>query len=195
MTTINLIPHEVLLARALRRRMRRWGLRLALTLLVLLGAYGGLEQLVSGGSSEYRELSGECSAIREGLHSAEALVQERDRLLVRRATIAAIQGSAKTGALLTALGDALTPQSYLTFLAVERCAPSPASDAPATDCRGRLHLRGRAPGHREVGQVIRRLEQAKVFREVMLRAITDPIGAAGGGIEFELFCSLEESGQ
>jgi len=179
MTVINLVPHEVLVA----------------PLLVLLAGYAGLDRLVSGRSSEYRQLTGECSEIREDLRSAEALIQERDRLLARRATIVAIQHSAKTSAVLAALGDALTPESYLTFLAVERCAPKPAGDEEAADCRGRLHLRGRAPGHREVGRVIRQLESTSAFGEVTLGTITDPVGTAGGGVEFELFCSLGKPGR
>jgi Tfp pilus assembly protein PilN len=194
MTVINLIPHETLLARDVRRRLRVWGVRLVVTAMLLAAAYAGFDRLALGRSSEVHQLDGECSAIRQDLGSAGALIQERDRLLARRGTIAAIQHRVRTGALLSALGDALTAQSYLTFLAVERCA-AVAGDDDASGCRGRVQLRGRAPGHREVGRLIQRLEDSGAFGSVTLRTITDPLAAAKRGVEFELLCSLEEAGR
>jgi Tfp pilus assembly protein PilN len=192
MTVINLIPHEILRGRDVRRRLRAWGMRLVVTAMLLAAAYAGFDRLALGRSSEVHQLDGECLAMRQDLGSAGALIQERDRLLARRQTIAAIQDRVRTGALLSALGAALTARSYLTFLAVERCAPL-AGDDDAAGCRGRVQLRGRAPGHREVGRLIQQLEDSGAFSSVTLRTISDPLAAAGGGVEFDLFCSLEEA--
>jgi hypothetical protein len=96
------------------------------------------------------------------------------------------------------LGRALTPDSYLSVLSLERCDPiepeaSAESAGPRETCRPLLRLRGRAAGNRQVGEILRRLGDEPALREVTLVSTTDP-GAETGPpeVEFELLCVLAD---
>jgi len=192
MTAINLVPPEVLRERAVRARLRTWATRLAAMLLALLVLHAGLSRFAAGSDREYRQWNGRYVALRGAVGSAEALVQERDALLARRGAIRTISAGEPTALLLDLLGRALTPASHVTFLSIERCPPAGGEkDQARGACRGALRLRGKASGHREVGEIIRALRESGAFREVLLIGVSEPMAAeAAGGVEFEVVCNL-----
>ncbi|MFH1142917.1 MAG: PilN domain-containing protein [Candidatus Eisenbacteria bacterium] len=194
MTSINLIPHDVLEARRARTRLRYWTARIAFTLAAVAALYGTLARIAIGSHGEFARVNGRYEALKRDLRAAETLILQRDDLLSRHAAIQAIHGSEPTSELLRRLSAVLTPTSHLTYLSIERCPPLPA--AASGGCSGTLRLRGYAAGHRDVGEILRGLRDAGIFTEVHLIGITEPAGPeATGEATFEVVCALQsESG-
>jgi Tfp pilus assembly protein PilN len=193
MTAINLVPADIVRGRVARARMRYWGRWIACALAALGLLYGGLSRLAVGSNSEHRRLNGTYSALRQDLRAADTLIQRRDDLHARCQAIRTIRLSRPTGALLRLLARTLTPTSYLTHLSVERCPPFASEGGSGGDrCTGQLRMRGHAGGHRDVGEIIRRLEDAQVFTTVTLVGVTEPAGAEETeGVAFEVVCTLQ----
>jgi hypothetical protein len=196
MSPINLVPSPILAKREARRRLRRWIATLGLAVAVLAPAYGVLARLAAARQAEVRRLTGQCVLMQQRLQGAEGLIQERDRLALRRAAVGRMSAGEPAAEILAMLGRALTPDSYLTVLSMERCDPVDAEEiegpaGPQEACQPVLRLRGRAAGNRQVGEILRRLGTEPVLREVTLVSATDP-GAESGPpeIEFELLCVL-----
>jgi hypothetical protein len=192
---VNLIPPDLLGRREARRALRRWIARLGLTLALLSLFYSALARLAAGQLGEVDRVSGRYASLSERLQSADALIQERNRLVERRSLIGFIREELTAYSLINALGAALTPEVYLTHLSVARCAPEEQEQAAprGEPCRPTLMLRGHAPGHREVGELLRRLGVQPVFRAVSLVSVNDPAEPGGaGGVDFEMLCELAE---
>jgi hypothetical protein len=195
MTGINLIPPQLLAQREARRLLRRWGARLATITLGLTLLYAALARVTADRLAEVDRATGRYTSLHERLQSAGDLVQERNRLAERRALIDLIRDDRTAGDFLTTLGSALTPDAYLAYLSLERCAgaESAAETEPGTEpCRSQLVLRGLAPGHQQVGETLRRLSETRVFSDVELVSIRDPLDPARAGeVEFEMSCTLD----
>jgi hypothetical protein len=195
MTGINLIPPQLLAQREARRLVRRWGARLAATALGLTLLYAALARITADRLGEVDRATGRYTSLQERLQSAGDLIQERDRLAERCAIIDLIRDERTAGEFLTTLGAALTPDAYLAYLSLERCAGADSSEAAAPGaqpCRSQLVLRGLAPGHRQIGETLRRLSETRVFRDVALVSIRDPLDPARAGeVEFEMLCNLD----
>ena len=124
MSPINLVPAAILERRAVRRRARTWALRLGVTLAVLGPLYLGLWRMAGARQSEVRRLTGHYALLQQRLAGAQGLILERDSLATRRAVVERMRVGEPTSAYLEILGRALTPDSYLTVLSLERCDPS-----------------------------------------------------------------------
>lgn len=196
MSGVNLIPPDLLARREARRLQRLWGLRLAATLLLLGLFYFGLSRLATGQRAEVDRLAERYLALTERLTSAEERIRERNELAERRSAIGFIREEQTADDLIEALGAALTPETCLTTLALTRCSAAVEPAQPergAQPCRSQLALRGLAPTHQQVGEVLRRLGHQPVFAEVKLLSVSNPVEPVrGGGVEFEMLCLLAE---
>jgi Tfp pilus assembly protein PilN len=198
MSMINLVPPSILAARAVRRCLQRWVLTLGLTVALLLPAYIALVRLAAARQAEVHRLTGQCTLLQQRLQGAEGLIQERDRLALRRAVVERMSARDPAAGLLEMLERALTPDSYLTVLTLERRDPpdpDASTDAPpsAAAAASTLRLRGRAPGNQQVGEMLRRLAAEPALREVTLVSATDPGSEIGPSeVEFELLCTLAD---
>ena len=198
MSMINLVPPPILAARAARRCLRRWTLTLGFAVALLLPVYIALAHLAATRQAEVHRLTGQCSLLQQRLQGAEGLIQERDRLALRRAVVEQMSARDPAAGLLEMLDRALTPDSYLTVLTLERHDPpdveaSADQNTPAATTASTLRLRGRAPGNQQVGEILRRLAAEPALREVMLVSATDPGSEVGPSqVEFELLCKLAD---
>jgi hypothetical protein len=198
MSPINLVPAAILERRAVRRRVRIWAMRLGVTLAVMAPLYLGLWRMAGARQTEVRRLTGHYALLQQRLTGAQGLILERDSLATRRGVVERMRAGEPVSAYLEILGRALTPDSYLTVLSLERCDPSAeprgeTEDAAKPECRSALRLRGRAPGNRQVGEILRRLADAPELREVTLVGTTDPGVAEGPAeVEFEIWCTLAD---
>lgn len=194
MSAINLVPPAILAARAARRCRQRWVLILGLTVALLLPAYLALARVAAARQAEVRRLTGQCTLLQQRLQGAEGLIQERDRLALRRTVVEQMSARDPAAGLLEMLERALPPDSYLTLLTLERRDPpdpEPETDARPAAAAATLRVRGRAPGNQQVGEILRRLATEPVLREVMLVSATDPGAELGPSeVEFELLCTL-----
>lgn len=198
MTTINLIPPDTLLRRDMNRRIRWWARRLGIGLLFLGLLYAGLLHLASGREAEVEQMTSKYALLRERFRRAESLVGERDRLAKRRAAIRSLRDDRTTGWYLEVLGEKLTAGSYLDLIILDRRVSAGSNQAR----RGKtdqyamhLKIRGWAPGHGQVGEIIRRLVDSETFGDVNLISVREPRGLRGRGeVEFELQCRLSEEG-
>jgi hypothetical protein len=198
MTVINLIPPERLEQRESRRCLRTWALRLIAGFAILALAYGGLSHLAARPSEERERLANRHAHLQDRLQQAQNLIRERDRLSRARSAIGSIRESRPAGWFLEVMGEALTKEAYLVQFTLDRSrqdesAPSRSSDEERS---ATLRLRGRAPGHRQVGEILRRLATSGAFAEVDLVSATEPRrgSPSTGEIEFELLCTLTEEG-
>jgi Tfp pilus assembly protein PilN len=198
MSMINLVPPPILAERAARRCRQRWILTLGLTAAVLLPAYIALVHVAATRQAEVRRLTGQCSLLQQRLQGAEGLIQERDRLALRRAVVERMSARDPAAGLLEMLERALTPESYLTVLTLERRDPpdpeeSTGENPPAAAAVSTLRLRGHAPGNQQVGEILRRLAAEPTLHEVKLVSATDPGSEIGPSeVEFELLCTLAD---
>jgi Tfp pilus assembly protein PilN len=198
MSPINLVPATILAQREARRRLRRWIATLGLAVAVLTPAYVVLARFAAARQAEVRRVTGQCVLLQQRLQGAEGLIQERDRLALRRTAVGRMSTGEPAAEILAMLGRALTPDSYLTVLSMERCEPVDTEEnqeptEPREACQPVLHLRGRAAGNRQVGEILRRLGAEPVLREVTLVSATDPGAELGPSeIEFELLCVLAD---
>jgi hypothetical protein len=198
MTAINLVPPGVLSQREARRRLRRWVWRLGLVVALLAPAYAGLARLAQARRAEADRLTGTYTLLQERLKSAEGLIQERDRLAVRRSVVERMRGGQPAATYLEVLGQALTADSYVNLISLERCDPGEPEAAPdgsgvRAACRPTLRLHGRAPGNRQVGEILRELGAAPELRDVALVSVSDPSVLEGPAeVEFELLCTLAD---
>jgi len=197
MSMINLVPPSILAARAPRRCLQRWALTLGLAVALLLPAYVALVRLAAARQAEVRRLTGQCSLLQQRLQGAEGLIQERDRLALRRAVVEQMSARDPAAGLFEMIERALTPDSYLTAFTLERRDPpdpEASSDAPSeTVVASTLRLHGRAAGNQQVGEILRRLATEPALREVMLVSATDPGSEVGPSeVEFELLCTLAD---
>jgi hypothetical protein len=194
MTGINLIPPQLLAQREARHLVRRWGVRLAATAIGLTLLYAALARVTADRLAEVDRATGRYTSLHDRLQSAGDLIQERNRLAERRAIIDLIRDDRTAGDFLTTLGSALTPDAYLSYLSLERCAGADSADEAvpgAQPCRSQLMLRGLAPGHQQVGETLRRLSETRMFSDVALVSIRDPLDPARAGeVEFEMLCDL-----
>jgi Tfp pilus assembly protein PilN len=200
MTIINLIPPDLLARREARQRLRYWMIRLASTAGGLALLYLALAGVAADRLTEVDRLTGRYDVLSGRLQSAENLIQERNRLAERRAVIELIHDDHAADELLEALGDAFPPETFLTYFSLQRCVPDAPNEerpAPASGDEelgvSQLTLRGLAPSHPEVGEVLHRLAGLPTFLNVMLVSVTDPVDPARpAGVEFEILCQLAE---
>jgi hypothetical protein len=195
MTVINLIPPVVLLQRASRKQMRLWAGRLIACGFVLAVAYAGIVRIAAGPSSEVRRLSERVEQLQVRFRGAESVIGERDRLATRLAAIASISNAPRAGWYLEQVGTALTPESYLNYVGFEHClvADEKSGRGKKDECQSSLVLRGYAPGHGDVGEVLRALKVSGAFSDVTLAAVTElPGESPRRDVRFHLECRLAE---
>ncbi len=196
MTIINLIPAHVLEERHIRRCMRRWSVRLVTCAAILGGLYAGIVRVATGPNAEVRKLSEQVEQLQVRFRGAEGLIGERDRLAKRQEAIASISDARRTGWYLEEVGRALTPESYLNYLGLDRCfvAEEQRGDrARRDDCRANLSLRGYAPGHSDVGKVLAALKATGAFEDVTLASVTELPGERGQrSVRFHMECRLAQ---
>jgi len=193
MSRLNLIPPDLLARREARRLLRFWAWRVGASVLLLGGLFFLLNEVAADRFAEVEQISGRYDDLQGRLRSAEDLILERDRLAERRAVIDLIRDEHPADAFLFALGEALTPDSYLTFLELRRCAPAgeETGDAP---CRATLRIRGQAADHGRVGAILRGLGRAPRFADATLLSVHEPQrSGADRAVEFEITATLRES--
>ncbi len=202
MTSINLVPGDLLARRDARCKLRSWVIRLLALIVVLAGAYGGLTHMAATQAAEVRQLAQRYARLQERIGSAETLIQERENLTRRRAATAQLRAGQTAAWFLDALGQALTPESYLSLVALERCPlVIDEEQQPGTpgnqQCMASLRIRGRAPGHRQVGEILRRLSDLAGLDAVTLVSASEFTNEGGPSeVEFEVLCTLQaQAGQ
>jgi Tfp pilus assembly protein PilN len=196
-TSIDLVPPEAIRRRDTRRRLHRWGSRLGTGLAVAIVVHVALVQLASGQKRELERLTRSYSHLQQQLQRAEGLLQQRENLGRHREAITLIRGDRSADRYLELLGATLTPDSYLDSLILDRCPPF---EREARDprkqqaCEARLRIRGFAPGHEQVGHILRSLIARSEFRSVSLVSVTDPPrGDQSREVTFEILCVLAET--
>jgi hypothetical protein len=195
MTVINLIPPVILQQRASRKHLRLWTGRLIVCALALAIAYGGIMRIAAGPSSEVRRLSERVEQLQGRFRGAESVIGERDRLATRLAAIASISNAPRTGWYLEQVGVALTPDTYLNYFGFEHClvAEEKTGRGKKDECASTLVLRGYAPGHGDVGEVLRALKACGAFSDVALAAVTELPGEnPQRDVRFHVECRLAE---
>jgi len=195
MTVINLIPGVILEQRASRKCLHRWAGRLIACGVVLAIAYIGIMRVAAGTRSEVQRLSERVEQLQGRFQGAESVIGERDRLATRLAAIASISNAPRTGWYLEQVGTALTPQAYLNYVGFEHClvAEGKSGSGKKGECESSLVLRGYAPGHGDVGEVLRALKACGAFNEVTLAAVTElPGESSRRDVRFHLECRLAE---
>lgn len=171
MNTINLIPQDMLEYRESRRRARRWLCRLGVQILVLAAIFAGFSLLARGRDAEATKLTRDYAMLLERFRGAQALLDERASLEQRRQVIRIIRDEAPVTRHLRTLGECLTNDSHLLMVEFQK------ESAPAGgDAGGRFLLRGRAPGHSEVGEVLRALSGTEAFEGVRLVSAQEQTG-------------------
>ena len=195
MTRIDLVPPEWHAARTTRRTIRAWATRLGLVSLVGAGLYVGLVQLVAAGETDLRRLSGKYSSLQESLRHAEGLLVERERLQKHHEAIGVLSSDRPAVWFVASLGPALGPDCYLTSMDLQLCGTDVQRGKGDGKCLPTLRLKGRAPGHQQVGQTIRKLQATPRYQEVILVSIDEPKAAASEReVTFELICVLSAEG-
>jgi Tfp pilus assembly protein PilN len=195
MKTLDLMPPETAIRREARRRVFNWARRLALGASLAGLLYACLGALASAQEAELTGLSREYSALNGRLQSAGGLLTERNRLTRNYEAISLLANERKTTDVLRTLGSALTPESYLSFLQIDRRAQDDTGQAetPSDPGGGTLRVRGFAPGHGQVGDFIKNLITSETFSEVRLVWTKDASAdAAPSRVEFEVECSLKD---
>jgi hypothetical protein len=189
-TRIDLVPPEWHAARSIRRKLRKWGGRLGLVILIGGVLYVGLVQLVAAGETDLRRLSSKYSSLQESLAHAEGLLIERERLQRHQEAIGVLSSDYPAVWFLASLGSVLTDDCYLNSIYFQHCSESN-QDSEENDCISSVRLLGRAPGHQQVGQTIRRLQAIDQYDEVNLVSIDEPSTAdKSREVKFELICTL-----
>lgn len=191
MNRINLIPGEVLGRRRTQERLRRWGVLVGGTALVLTLLYAGVARVAAGRDAEVEAVSSRYTHLQQRLQYAQLLIQERDRLTHRQEAVRAIRDPLPAAMVLEILGSALTPDSYLTHVSLSRSTPIQ-SEKEEARTHPMLGLHGRAPGHSQVAEIISSLSQAEGVRTVVLLSARDiaPREAQASEVEFQLQCLL-----
>ncbi len=194
MRVIDLIPPDLAARRESRRLIRQWALRVGIAAALGAALYASLDLAVTRRNSELSGLTGRYDVMRHGLDRADALFAERDRIERRYEAISLVGADHKVAAIIAVLGAALTPDSHLGYLEINRCS-LPDHDPAAQGgqgCRAYLKMRGWAPGNREVGEIIRHLITADGFSEVDLIWTRDVSGSGPATrVEFEIECSVD----
>ncbi len=193
MTQINLVPADLLQRREANRRLRRWMLRLMLGIAVMGAAYLAAQHAAARQGTQAEKKTSQFAGLQERFRRAEHLIGERDRLALRLDTIQTVVGGRRAGWLLEILEENLAGDTYLSFLMFNRCTdprelPHPPADAD--DCVPTIKMRGFAPGHKEVGNLIGRLASSGEFAQVSLLSVRNA-GEPRTDVVFELLCQLE----
>jgi hypothetical protein len=194
MKTIDLIPPDVLVRRETQCSIRRWVKRLVLFVIVASVLYGGLYGLAAGRNAELLQLTDRYETLEESLHRAADLLRERDLLARNEEAIGLIRGNRTAGWVLEILGQTLTPDSYLSYLRIDHCPfyePEDGEKEETNPCLETVTIRGQAPGHQQVGQILHQLVTSGAFPEVALvsaRETTDSPGKEK--VDFEIFCAM-----
>jgi hypothetical protein len=198
MKTLDLMPPETALRREVRRCASNWARRLILGASLTAFLYVSLSALASAQDAKLTELSKKYTALNGRLQRAGGLLAERNKLTRNYEAISLLANDRKTTEVLGTIGSALTPESHLSFLQIDRRIPEgegPADapgDAPAEETGGQLCIRGVAPGHGQVGDVIKSMIASGVFSEVRLVWTKDAsVAGAPSRIEFEIECVLK----
>jgi len=197
-TSIDLVPPDAIARRETRRRLRRWGVRLGVGVGAALAMHATLVGLARAQRSELDDLTHRYSTLLEHLRRADELLEQREDLERHREAISLIRRDRTAGHYLALLGASLTTDSYLESLSLERCPPferDAAAPKTAETCDARLRIRGRAPGHEEVGRILRAMIARSEFRGVNLVSVTDPPHTRGerpDEVTFEILCVLAE---
>jgi hypothetical protein len=195
MTSIDLIPPELLVRRETKRRLRTWGKRLLTVAVVGAALFVVLVRMAESGNAELIQMSGRYAALQDRLGQAESLIQERDRLAQHQEAIGAIRRGATVGTYLEALGEAIPENSYLRRIDLRMCnasRPKNWTGIGEEECTATVQLRGTAPTHQDVGRIIRGLFDTGRFEEVGLVSLSEPMSGQGPDmVDFELLCSLK----
>lgn len=171
MNAINLIPPDLQEQRESRRRARRWMFRLGVQFLLLAAIFGAISMLARGRNAEAARLTRDYTILLGRFRGAQALLDERARLEQRRHVIRLIRDETLVTHHLRSLGESLTNDSYLVLVEFHR-----ESSSPGEDSGGRFLLRGHAPGHAQVGEILRSLAAAGPFEAVRLVSAQEQTG-------------------
>lgn len=191
MKRINLIPPQRLERRTVALRTATWARRALGLLLLFVGAQVALGFQTHRRSAEVRELTREFTMLRDSLRAAERMIEERDRLAMRRATIENIEHGTLASGALEAISETLPPSSYLSFfsMATERTREGGTDD----DAPVRLVLRGVAESHADVGALIGGLRSSQRFDGVTLVDTREESSESGDRrVIFEMTCRIQE---
>ena len=198
MTSINLIPTEAAAIREARRRSRRWRIRLTLAAVAALVLYGGLVRLAAVRRAEVGRLNRTYALLHEHIQAAERILGERDRLDRQVEAISRVRGRRTASWYLDCLEEALPSGSYLNTLQLGEERPAGPVGVPESHedkaPEPKLRISGRAPGHQEVGRIIRELIAANCFTDVNLVSVAEPT-VEGREVDFEIACGPVERNQ
>jgi hypothetical protein len=169
-------------------------MRCGLGIAIVLGlAHVGVLRAKSGQETRAVELQERYSLLQEEVRLAENLIREWDQLAHRRVAVGVIQEGHPVASLLELTGEALPDPAYLTFFRFQRGHSGRADTPQEKTQKTRLVLRGQAPGHPEVGDIIRQLSETGPFSSVRLVSVTDgPSPSDGARFGFELDCTVRE---
>jgi Tfp pilus assembly protein PilN len=186
---LNLVPPERLARQEFRRHVFKWS-RLIGGAAVALGlSYALIAREVSARLHEMRALTDRYASLEERLRKADNLILERDELARHREAVANIRRVTPAVDLLDTIGAALTPEAYLTVVAVNR-APAEVPDAEPARA-STVTVRGVAGDHGAVGAILRALRGTTRFESVDLVLTTAAPGDGDQGpVEFELAAVL-----
>ncbi len=193
MTVIDLIPPEIHAGKVVKRRIRIWTGRLVLFCVAATCVYIGLYQQVTARESDLQQLSIKYAALQQQLQHAEYLLAERERLVLQREAIGLIRGNHTAGHYMEQLGYVFTPDSFLTSLDIVLCAYSDfeLGGQQIRECPNGLKIIGQAPGHGEVGLIIRQMAATQEFGRVDLISISETKGKEQqSSVAFELMCTM-----
>ncbi len=188
MNVINLIPPDLLERKEAKRRARHWLRRLGMQLLVLAAIFAGFSMFARGRSAEATKLTRDYASLLERFRGAQALLDERAHLEQRRRVIRLLRDETPVTAHLRSLGECLTRDSHLLLVEFQK-EPAP----PGVDPGGRFLLRGRAPGHTDVGEILRSLAGAEAFEAVRLVSAQEQMGEGSSRwVQFEIELRLRK---
>lgn len=189
MPKVNLIPAHRLAARRRRGRWRVWalaGIAYGAALgLACIGAQNHWQRDLPGAQRQLTEAKRQATAIETELKTARIrLVRANARL----ETVEAIADHPDWSRLLALLAGQLSDDQVLASI---RLAPVSAAGGNSTG-RYQLELQGRAGSHAAVSQLVGRLQDHPLFRDVrLLRSFRESAGESEA-VSFQVQCALGE---
>jgi len=197
-SAVDLLPPDVLTRREAEARLRVWARRLLVSGLAMGAAFVGLDRLEERHSSEAEKLIARYRQIERKLQHAGSLMEDRERIIAGREAVALLRGNTTAVRLLRVVDETFPPSSRLTSFDLERCPPGEKTEEGVEEldpCYATMTVRGLAPGHKEVGRIIRNMIASKAFSEVALVSSGYIEGPAGPReVEFEILCVLAGEG-
>lgn len=197
--TINLIPDDYFLRRAVRARLIIWGVVFAVALPALVGLYGweraqglALERRLG----EHRLWQ---ARLRESAAQLAALRQTRESLQVRQGAVRSLLSSQANTLLLAELEQAVERGVWLTLLEVDRGSGQAAqageqaaakADRQTAPAAAAVKMRGYAPSHAALARLLARLSQTAWLERPRLSYAKAVRVQERGAVEFEIEAEL-----